>query len=285
MMGVVLLLLLLVLTYLGLHFARTSGERQIVVSRLERDVPRPPSSPTPTRAYPRRLLFDWMLPLASAATVFCATIFLFDVGMLLSVSFAFVSLMVCWMLLQIRVMARMTKIEEQLLEAVDLMTSGLEAGASAETVLSRVASESSEPLKGELREVVGRLRFGDAPADVFDRLSSRVPLETMKILCLALAVHWGTGGRLVPLLRSISRAIRDRAEISRHARLQSTQSRLSGIGILCAVYLIGIVVWQTNPESFRGFLLSPVGSFLIAFGILLQGIGVVWISRMTAVRY
>ena len=55
----------------------------------------------------------------------------------------------------------------QLADAIDLMVASLRAGASVLNSLEAALDETRAPLRPQLEEVLGRIRYGDDPAAVF----------------------------------------------------------------------------------------------------------------------
>lgn len=176
-------------------------------------------------------------------------------------------------------------IETQLADAIDLMVGALRAGAGLSTALDNARIESRRPLREQLDEVVGRIRLGDDPREVFQDLAERVPLETFRLFATVLSVHWEVGGGLAPTLATVGRTIRDRIELSRRVRAMTAQSRMSILGVLAATYAIAAIIWANDPPRMRAFLFSPAGSWLVAGAIVLQGIGIIWSSALARIRY
>ncbi len=177
------------------------------------------------------------------------------------------------------------KLETQLANSLDLMVASLGAGSGLMSAIEGAAHEAGKPLKPELQETLGRIRFGETPKQVFEDLAERVPLEAYRLFAFTMAVHGETGGSLAPTLATVGRTIRDRIEIGRRIRAQSTQAQASVIGIVLITYFLGAMMWRTNPAGFEEFLSHPVGSNIIAAAIVLQAIGLLWITRLTQLRF
>ena len=65
------------------------------------------------------------------------------------------------------------------------------------------------------------------------------------------------------------------------------QSEVSTLAVLLLTYFIALVVWRTNPEQMGQFLATSVGQWAVAGTILMQAVGLVWmsfISRLTILR-
>ena len=177
------------------------------------------------------------------------------------------------------------RIETQLADAIDLMVAALGAGAGVADALENAMRESRSPLRPQLEEVVGRIRYGDDPRTVYRGLTERVPLETFLLFSSALSVQSETGGSLAPTLASVGRTIRDRIEIARRIRSNSAQSEVSTLAVMMLTYFIALIVWRTNPEQMRQFLATSVGQWAVAGTILLQAAGLVWMSFISRLRF
>jgi len=177
------------------------------------------------------------------------------------------------------------RIEAQLAEAIDLMVGALGAGAGIFQALEAAVRESKRPLRPQLAEVVGRIRLGDNPQAVFRALVQRVPLETFLLFSSSLGVHWETGGSLAPTLASVGRTIRDRIETQRRIHTNTVQSQLSTVAVLGVTYFIALLMWFDDPERVQLFLGSPTGQWFVAATMLLQAVGIVWMSSISKLKY
>jgi len=180
---------------------------------------------------------------------------------------------------------RTAKIENQLADAIDLMVGALGAGASVADALDNAMRESREPLHSQLEDMIGRIRFGDDPQMVYRKLAENVPLETFLLFASALSVQWETGGHLAPTLAGVGRTVRDRIEISRRIRSNSAQSEVSTIAVMLLTYFIALIMWRTNPEQMKQFLATSGGQWTVAGAILLQAVGLIWMSYISRLRF
>ena len=180
---------------------------------------------------------------------------------------------------------RTVRIEVQLGDAIDLMIGALQVGVGVINALETAVSEIRRPLRPQLEEVLGRIRYGDDPQVVLRDLVRRVPLESFRLFTSALSVHWRVGGNLFPILGTVARAIRDRIEVSRRIRSLTMDARVSILAILGSTYFIAFVTWYSEPETMTAFLATSVGKVLLAAALFLQGIGIVWSSAMSRLRY
>lgn len=193
--------------------------------------------------------------------------------------------MVGWQLESFLHQQRLQKVEQQLADGIDMMVASVKAGASLQGAIESAMENTPPPWRYELQEVVGRVRYGDAPLEVLGELTERVPLETVRLFAQTLAVNWSVGGRLSQTLASVGRTIRDRIELSRRMHAMTTQGRLSVVSVMATTYFIAALMWRNDPDRMGGFLRSLVGQIMVAGAMILQGIGIVWIARLSTPRF
>jgi tight adherence protein B len=181
--------------------------------------------------------------------------------------------------------AKAAKIERQLADAIDLMIGALGAGTGVTNAMSAAIEETSSPLKGQLEDLLARIRLGDDPQAVFRSLAQRVPLETFLLFSSTLAVHWEVGGSLAPTLASVGRTIRDRIEIGRRIQSNIAQSQISTVFILLLTYFVAAVVWRNSPGQMQAFLGTDIGSTIVAGSMVLQAVGILWMSAISKARF
>lgn len=180
---------------------------------------------------------------------------------------------------------RTAKIEIQLAEAIDLLVGSLRAGASLLSAFESALQESDRPLRPYLQEVAGRIRLGDDPRAAVSELPAHVPLETFRLFATSLSVHWEVGGSLATTLGTVGRTVRDRIELSRRVRAQGVEAHASVAVVLILAYVLGVLMWRTNPERLQAFVATGLGTGLVAMVMALQAIGLVWMSKLSRPDY
>ena len=176
-------------------------------------------------------------------------------------------------------------IESQLAAAIYLMVSSLRAGASLLAAFESALEEVGAPLRPYFQEVAGRIRLGDDPKSCVSDLQVYIPLETFRLFATSLAIHWEVGGSLATTLSTVGRTVRDRIELSRRVRAQAVESQASVAVVLVMAYALGFLMWRTNPDRLEGFVRTSIGTGLVAAVIMLQAVGLVWMSRLNRSTY
>ncbi len=172
-------------------------------------------------------------------------------------------------------------IETQLASAIYLMVGSLRAGASLLAAFESALEEIGPPLRPYFLEVAGRIRLGDDPQSAVSDLQEHVPVETFRLFATSLAVHWEVGGSLATTLSTVGQTVRDRIELSRRVRAQGAEAHASVAVVLVIAYVLGFLMWRTNPDRLQTFVASDIGTLVVAAVIALQAIGLVWMARLS----
>jgi tight adherence protein B len=180
---------------------------------------------------------------------------------------------------------RLSRIEIQLADSIDLMVGALQAGLSLPKALDTARQEAVAPLRPYLDDLVRKIRLGENPALAVRELGEKVPLETFQLFSLTLSAQWWTGGSLAPTLSVVGRTIRDRIELSRRIRTQAVEAKASVIGVMAISYILAFIMWRANPRPIENFFASDIGSLLTGAAIGLQALGIVWINRISQVKF
>ena len=176
---------------------------------------------------------------------------------------------------------RITRVERQLIDLLDMMIPMLRSGAGASTALTTASEVIASPLREQIDWCVQRIQFGDSGSIVFQTLARRMPIDAMELFATTMSVHWETGGSLAPVLASVSRVARDRQEVARRIRSNIAQSQFSTIAVLLLIYFVALVLWLDRPEIMNKFANSAFGSAAIATTIVLQAVGIVWMNSIS----
>ncbi|MEM1227811.1 MAG: type II secretion system F family protein [Planctomycetota bacterium] len=258
-----------------------SRRREQVRSRLVAEAGAEEERFVVTKPFARR---HWWIAILVALAVVAAMVFLWQCPIPLACGVGVVLALVgaeidAWVLEW-----RQGRMESQLAEAIDVLVSSVGAGSSLQSALAQAAEFAPAPIKNELDEMVARLRLGDSPPDVFDQLSQRVPMESFRLFAITLSVNWEAGGSLGETLAAIGHTIRDRLIVGRQIRALSTQGRITTIVVLLVTWFMAAMMWQSDPPRFERFLFSPTGVGLMTATLVLQGVGIAMVSKISRPR-
>lgn len=179
---------------------------------------------------------------------------------------------------------RLTRIEHQLPEALDMMGRAMRAGHAFPTALKMVGDEMPEPLGAEFKVVFDEVNFGVSMPDALMNLAIRVPSTDLRYFVVAVLIQRETGGNLTDLLSSISAIIRDRLKLLGQVRVMSAEGRMSAWVLCLLPFASAALISVINPGMLNTLFTDPGGRKMLytAGGLMLAG--VVVIRRVTRIR-
>lgn len=178
---------------------------------------------------------------------------------------------------------RFAKFEEQLPEALDIMTQALRGGYPFSESLLLVAEEMDEPIAREFRTAFDEMNYGIEISLALHNLIDRVPSMSLTALVTTVLVQRETGGNLAESFESTSRLIRSRFRFHRRVRTITAETRLSTWILALVPFVLYAVMSVLNPDYMRIMLQDPLGLKLITAGLGLLIIGNFWIRKLMSI--
>ena len=179
---------------------------------------------------------------------------------------------------------RFQRFEEKFPEAIDTLARAVRAGHAFTTALELIASEVSEPVAGEFRQLFEEQKFGLPVRDALINLADRIPLVDVKFFVTAVMLQRETGGNLAEILDNLSYVIRERFKILRQVRVHTAQGRLTMVLLMALPPTIVAIMQVLNPGFIQPLFTDPMGHALIVGGITLQTLGYFVIRRIIRIQ-
>lgn len=179
---------------------------------------------------------------------------------------------------------RLGKFDEQLPDALDLMSRALRAGHAFPSALQMVATEASDPIATEFQITFEEINYGISVNDAMLNLATRVPSIDLRYFIISVLVQRETGGNLSELLENLSHLIRERFKLLGRVRVLATEGRLSAYILVTLPFATAIVIYLVNPNFISLLWTDPAGLKLVwgALGMML--LGATWMWRIVKIR-
>jgi tight adherence protein B len=172
--------------------------------------------------------------------------------------------------------------EEQLREAVSALAAGMRSGLSIRRALDEAARDAEAPMRDHLEHARARLSVGEPLHGALRELGEGLGLPDARLLAAVLAVHARTGGDLPTLLEEVAAIVGQRLEARRQVRALTAQGRASGAVLaVLPVAFIALLSW-TGGDGLGAFYRTPAGAGLLLAGLLLEGLGFLWIRKIVS---
>ena len=180
--------------------------------------------------------------------------------------------------------ARLVRFEEQLPEALDIMSRALEAGHPFTETLNLVAEEMQDPIAGEFGRVFSDLNFGLPLKASLQGVLTRVPSMSLHTLVTAVLIQSESGGALAEILAKVAEVIRGRFKLQRKIKTLSAEGRMSAWILAMIPFILAAVLTVGSPDYLPVLLQDELGKklILIAFGLMV--VGVFWIRNVIRIE-
>ncbi len=173
---------------------------------------------------------------------------------------------------------RLTRCDEQLPQALQLMILALRAGHALPGALALAARESPKPVRDELRRAVDEHGLGRPIGQVIANLSARLPTsDAAQTFAVAVLVLEQTGGNLIEVLDRLVENARARTQYKAKLKALTTQGRWSA-WILCGMPFAFALVAAVLDPTYVPSLMAHKMLFLVFFGLWTPG--VLWTVRL-----
>lgn len=177
---------------------------------------------------------------------------------------------------------RLERIEEQLPEALEVMTISLRAGHSLDQTIRVTAAELEAPIGDEFRRVAEECELGRPLDEALVQMAERLDVRTIRTFVVSVLVLRQTGGNLIEVLDSIIDTMRQQTQYERKLRAMTAEGRSSSRMLAGLPPTFVTVVWLAQPTYVGKMVTSGMGQTLLAMALTLYFLGLFWVRRLTS---
>jgi tight adherence protein B len=135
---------------------------------------------------------------------------------------------------------RISMIEEQLPDAVELMVRSLRVGHPFSSAVAIVAREVPDPLGTEMGVISDEAAYGRDMGETLKQMAERIDMQDMRFLAVAVTIQQTAGGNLAEILHGLSQVIRARFKLFRRVKAITAEAKWSGMFL--SVFPLGALV-------------------------------------------
>jgi tight adherence protein B len=188
------------------------------------------------------------LIIASALTLAFSVVLAMVTGSLIAaLGLVVVAAMVAWNLPNHRAAKRSKLLQEQLPDALSLMAASVEGGQTFQRAIDMYRHDARAPLSEELDRVMAEVAVGSDLVAALEAMGQRTAIEDLKWAVEAVRIQQSTGGRLGPILHTLSEFMRIRQEVRREVQTLSAEGRISGYVLFAIPLFIAFAVMVFDP--------------------------------------
>jgi len=179
---------------------------------------------------------------------------------------------------------RMKKLEQQLPDALDLLTRAVRAGHSLPLAIQLLSDEMPNPIAGEFRIVHEQVSFGISLQQALTSLCDRIPLTDYRFFVVSVLIQRQSGGNLSEVLGNLSGLIRDRLKLLARVKVLSAEGRMSAWILGLMPFCIAGIMNLVNPEFMSPMWTDPLGQTMLKVLLTMMLIGILVLRRIVRIR-
>lgn len=176
--------------------------------------------------------------------------------------------------------ARKDKFNDQLINAIMIMSSSFRGGLSLIQAIEAVVDEMPDPIKKEFGIVLGENKMGVALDEGLNRLYKRMPSIALQQMITAILLARETGGNLPQIFSRIVGTMRERRKIEQNLKTLTIQGKIQAavMTLLPVFFVVGVSA--SNPKFFDVMFRVEMGRQMLMAAFILWVVGAFFIWKI-----
>lgn len=178
---------------------------------------------------------------------------------------------------------RLRRFEEQLPDALTMLSGALRAGLSLRSAIGQLVVEAPAPLGQEFTLLLREQRLGATLEQSLNGLARRIPTPTTILTVSAMRIASETGGGLAEMLERTANTVRGRLQIEGKIGALTAQGKLQAwiVGLLPVGLMM--VLNQMEPGEMSVLWHTPMGWGALGVIGVLEALGIFVIRKIVAI--
>lgn len=183
-----------------------------------------------------------------------------------------------------RIGGRMKKLDSQLIELLQMVSSSLRAGFGLQQALEASSEQVPDPLSTEIRRAMRDIAMGASVEQALQAMNTRVASPDFDIVITAILIQRQVGGNLAEILDNVAHTMRERERIKGEIATLTAQQKLTGIVIGGIPVGLAGVFFLINKDFIMLLFTEPMGRLMLLGAIVLEGLGAFCIKKIVNIE-
>jgi tight adherence protein B len=179
---------------------------------------------------------------------------------------------------------RIRKLESQLVDMLQMVSSGLRAGFGLLQALEAAATQLPAPISVELRRTMRDTAMGSSVETALTALNARIGSNDWDIVITAILIQRTVGGNLAEILDNVANTMRERERIKGEIRTLTSQQRLTGYVIGGIPWVLLLVFMMINPTFTSLLFKESLGRMMLVGGAVMWAVGFMVIRKIVNIE-
>lgn len=179
---------------------------------------------------------------------------------------------------------RCSRITDQMVDGMTIMSNGIKAGQSLTQSMERVVENISGPLSQEFSLVLNKVRLGMSVEDSLNEFGERIPRQDVQMFVTSVNILKETGGNLAETFQTITTTVRERQKVEKKIQALTAQGTMQAVIIsLVPLLLLGVFL-VLDPAYVMPLFTKPLGWVTLFLMLTLQTIGIVVMKKVVTIK-
>ncbi|MCK5534856.1 type II secretion system F family protein [bacterium] len=181
-------------------------------------------------------------------------------------------------------MKRIKKFEEQLIEALILLSNALKAGLDLTQGMQLIVRDMPSPISDEFRLVLQETNIGSPLENSLENLAKRINSELVQFIVTAMVIQRESGGDITKILDQVVRSIRDNYTLLRKVQVLTAQGILESIVSFILPWGLAAALSVLQPGFMSPLFNNPIGIIVLIAATGWQIIGIFIVFKMSKIK-
>ncbi len=178
---------------------------------------------------------------------------------------------------------RLKRFEEQLPDALMMISGAMRAGASLNVAMESMIKEQKPPLSQEFELMLREQRLGMDFDTALVNMEKRNPLQDFSLVVSGLRISREVGGNLAEILESLANTLREKATMEGKIRSLTAQGKMQGLIMSCLPLLMMAALNWIEPKAMGTMFTTLFGWATLAVIMIMITIGYLFIRKITTI--
>ena len=179
---------------------------------------------------------------------------------------------------------RMKLFNDQLGDAIVMMSNAVRAGFTFQQAMDIVSREMNDPIATEFSRAINEVQLGVPLEDALNAISRRITSDDFDLIATAVIIQRQVGGNLTHILDTVGNTIRDRIRLQGEIRALTAEGIMSGWIVGLMPFLVSGLMLMINKHYFDALIQEDFGRVLLIFSLVSELIGAFIIKKIVDVR-
>ncbi len=179
---------------------------------------------------------------------------------------------------------RVSKIQEQLPEAIELIVRSLRVGHPFGAAVTIASEEIQDPLGTELGLIADEIAYGRDAGEAISEFGERVDLQDLRFLAVSVSIQQKSGGNLAEILDGLAKVIRSRFKLFRRVKAITAEAKWSGMFLSGFPIAAMIMIQAIKPDYYDKAKETPLFIPLAIVVFVFLAINILYMRKMTNIK-